>query len=247
MKKIFALLLALSIVTVLPAQNWKGALKKAEKKVKKVAGGDGADLTKEEMGNGLKEALDSGVDKAVKKLSADDGYFKSPYKILIPEEAQSIVNKVKRVPGFQDVDKKLTAKLNKAAELAAKEATPIFIQAIKQMTFRDAFDILMGSDDAATNYLNKSTRASLFSKFMPVIQKSLDEVKAREYWRSVVKAHNKLPMVKKVNPELDEHVNNKALDGMFSLIAVKELDIRKNQSSRTSDLLKKVFGKQDGK
>lgn len=239
-------MLSLAFVSVLPAQNWKGALKKAEDKVKQTTGGQGLDLSQEEIGNGLKEALDEGVGKAVEKLSADDGYFASPYKILLPEQAQSVIKKVKRVPGFQDADKKLIEKLNKAAELAAKEAKPIFISAIKQMSFKDAMDILMGDKNSATMYLDKATRSSLFDKFMPVIQKSLDEVNAREYWKSIVKAHNKLPMVKKVNPELDEHVNNKALDGMFSLIAVKELDIRENQSSRSSDLLKKVFGKQDG-
>ncbi|MFT4667828.1 MAG: hypothetical protein ACI8YQ_005049 [Polaribacter sp.] len=247
MKKLFVLAFCLAIVSVLPAQSWKGALNKAKDTVKDATGGQGVTLSQEEIGNGLKEALDKGVDKAVKSLSAEDGYLKSPYKILLPKEAQTVVNKVKRVPGFQDADKKLTAKLNKAAEIAAKEATPIFIGAIKQMSFKDAMNILMGEKNSATTYLDKSTRKTLFGKFMPVIQKSLDEVNAREYWNSIVSAYNKIPLTKKVNPNLDEHVNNKALDGMFGLIAVKELDIRDNQSSRSSDLLKKVFGKQDKK
>jgi Protein of unknown function (DUF4197) len=246
MKKIFVLMLALTIGAGASAQNLKGALKKAENTVKEATGGSGG-LGQDEIGNGLKEALNVGVDKAVKNLSAQNGYLESPYKILLPEEAQKVVDKVKSIPGFQDADKKLTEKLNQAAELAAKEAAPIFVNAIKQMTIRDAMDILMGEKNAATTYLDKTTRPSLSDKFMPVIQRSLDEVNAREYWKSIVTAYNKMPLVKKVNPELDEHVNNKALDGMFSLIAVKELDIRENQSSRTSDLLKKVFGKQDAK
>jgi Protein of unknown function (DUF4197) len=238
-------MLGLTIGATLSAQNLKGALKKAENTVKEATGGSG--LSQDEIGSGLKEALNVGVDKAVKNLSAKNGYLESPYKILLPKEAQQVVDKVKSVPGFQDADKKLTEKLNQAAELAAKEATPIFVNAIRQMTIKDAMDILMGEKNAATTYLDKSTRPSLFEKFMPVIQRALDEVNAREYWKSIVTAYNKMPLVKKVNPELDEHVNNKALDGMFSLIAVKELDIRENQSSRTSDLLKRVFGKQDGK
>jgi hypothetical protein len=189
--------------------------------------------------------LSAGVGKAVDFLSAEDGYFKSPYKILLPEEAQGIVNKVKMVPGFENVEDELVLRLNRAAEHAADKAKPIFISAITKMTFADAMDILMGNKDAATRYLEKTTRTQLFSEFMPVIQKSLDEVKAREYWRSVVQAYNKIPLVKKVNPELDEYVTNKGLDGMFSLVEKKELDIRKNKSSRTSDLLTKVFAKQD--
>lgn len=243
MKKIFTLVLALAMVSYLPAQNLKGMLKKAEKKAKDITKGGG--LSQEEVGKGLKEALDKGVGEAVSFLSAEDGYLKSPYKILLPEDAQKIVKKVKSVPGFGDVDKKLTEKLNRAAELAAKKAKPIFISAIREMSFKDAMNILMGDKNAATSYLDKSTRSKLFKEFMPVIQSSLDEVNARSYWRSVVKAHNKLPFVKKANPELDEHVNNKALDGMFQLVEKKELDIRKNKGSRTSELLDKVFSKQD--
>lgn len=239
MKKFGVFILFFAMMTTVSAQNLGGLIKKAEKSLTK--GG----LSQEEVGNGLKEALNIGVGKAVDYLSAEDGYFKSPYKILLPEEAQQIVAKVKMVPGFENVEDELVLRLNRAAELAAKKATPIFVSAIKQMTFKDAMDILMGEKDAATRYLDKTTRPQLFSEFMPVIQKSLDEVNAREYWRSVVQAYNKIPLVKKMNPELDEYVTQKGLDGMFSLIEKKELDIRQNQSSRTSDLLAKVFAKQD--
>jgi len=244
MKKILIVMLSFVLINSLSAQNFKGMLNKAKKEVEDIAGGSG-DLSQEKIGNGLKEALDEGVGKAVEFLSAENGYLKSPYKILIPDDAQKIVNKVKSVPGFGNVEEQLTEKLNRAAESAAKKAKPIFISAIKQMTFKDAFNILMGDKNAATSYLDRVTRKQLFSEFMPVIQNSLDEVNARTYWRSVVQAHNKLPFVKKANPELDEYVNNKALDGMFSLVEKKELDIRDNQSSRTSDLLKEVFSKQD--
>jgi hypothetical protein len=198
-----------------------------------------------EVGMGLKEALKFGVNEAVDKLSADKGYLESPYKILIPEEAQTIVSKVKMVPGFQNVEKDLIEKMNKAAELAAKKATPIFVDAITGLTIQDAMNILLGEKDAATRYLESSTRAKLYAEFLPVIQSALDEVNAREYWRSVVTAYNNIPLVKKANPELDNHVNNKALDGLFSLVQVKEEKIRTDQSQRTTDLLKKVFSKQD--
>ncbi len=239
MKKFGVFILLFALMTSVSAQNLGGLLKKAENSLSK--GG----LSQEEVGNGLKEALNVGVGKAVDYLSAEDGYFKSPYKILLPEEAQQIVTKVKMVPGFENVEDELVLRLNRAAELAAKKATPIFVSAIKQMTFKDAMDILMGEKDAATRYLDKTTRQQLFNEFMPVIQNSLDEVNAREYWRSVVQAYNKIPLVKKMNPELDQYVTQKGLDGMFSLIEKKELDIRDNRSSRTSDLLAKVFAKQD--
>lgn len=194
-----------------------------------------------EYASGLKEALEIGVGAAVDKLSAEKGYLESPYKILIPNEAQQIINKVKMVPGFQDVETKLIDQMNKAAEIAAKKATPIFVDAIKQMTIQDAVSIVKGSDNAATMYLEKTSRQNLYNAFLPVIQSALDEINARTYWASVVKAYNSLPLVKKVNPSLDQHVNDKALDGLFSLIAVKELGIRSDVNQRTSDLLKRVF------
>lgn len=241
MKKLGVMVLAFAMVASVSAQDLGGLLKKAEDVLE---GGD-INLSQEDIGNGLKEALNAGVGKAVDFLSAEDGYFKSPYKILLPEEAQQVIKKVKNVPGFENVEDELVERLNRAAELAAVKAKPIFISAITQMTFSDAMDILMGEKDAATQYLHKTTNDQLFKEFMPVIQTSLDEVNAREYWRSVVQTYNKIPFVKKVNPELDEYVTQKGLDGMYSLIEKKELDIRKNQSSRTTDLLTNVFAKQD--
>ena len=198
-----------------------------------------------EIDLGLKQALEFGVKEAVDKLSADKGYFDSPYKILVPEEARYIVSKVKMVPGFQDVEKQLLDKMNKAAEIAAKKATPIFVDAITALTIKDAMNILMGENDAATRYLETQTRTNLYTAFMPDIQAALDEVNAREYWKSVITAYNNIPFVKKANPALDDHVNKKALDGLFSLIEVKEENIRTDQSQRTTDLLKNVFSKQD--
>lgn len=220
------------------AKDTAGALKN---------GGSLSSLSEGEIGNGLKEALNVGVEKAVNVLSKENGYLDSPYKILIPEDARTVTSKLSKVPGFQDVETKLINKMNEAAEIAAKKATPIFLNAIKSMTINDAMDILMGEKDAATRYLEGSTSNALRAEFLPVIQQALDEVNAREYWRGAVTAYNKIPLVKKTNPELDDHVTRMALQGLFKEVEVKERDIRENQSSRNSDLLKKVFAKQDGK
>jgi hypothetical protein len=226
-----------TLSTVVTNAQLKDLLNKAKSDVSLISGEN------KEIGLGLKEALNHGVEAAVNQLSVDKGYFESPYKILIPADAQKVIDKVKMVPGFQDVETKLIAQMNKAAEIAAKKATPIFVNAIKNITIQDAKKILTGSDNAATLFLETGTRPALYSEFLPIIQSSLDEVNARTYWKSVVDAYNKIPLVKKMNPNIDDHVNNKALDGLFSLIAVKEKGIRTDGNQRTSDLLKKVFGK----
>lgn len=206
-----------------------------------------SDLSADEAGSGLKEALNVGIDQAVSFLSAKDGYYASPYKILLPEEAKSMAAKLKMVPGFAKFEEDLLEKMNRAAEDAATQAKPIFVDAIKQMTFKDAMNILMGEKNAATKYLQNTTTTPLTNAFLPVIQTSLDKFKAREYWTSAVTAYNKIPLVKKMNPELDKYVTEKALLGMFQLVEKKELDIRENVNSRSSDLLKKVFAQQDKK
>ena len=239
MKKLVVLLaLSMSLSFAAHAQ-FDNLLKKAKAVV------SGESSMEDETGSALKQALNLGVDKAVKQLSADNGYLESPYKVLIPEDAQKVIDKVKMVPGFENVEKDLIEKMNKAAELAAKKATPIFVDAIKQMTIKDATNILLGEKNAATQYLDRTTRSSLYSAFMPVIQNSLDEVNARTYWSSVVNAYNKIPFVSKMNPELDDHVNTKGLDGLFSLIEKKELGIRGDKDQRSTELLRKVFARQD--
>lgn len=202
-------------------------------------------LSSEEVGKGLKEALEVGVGEAVDFLSAKDGYLKSPYKILVPEEAQKVTSKLKNVPGFGNVEADLTERMNRAAELAAQKAKPIFVKAITSMSFQDAFSILKGEDNAATAYLKNATYTSLYNEFKPIIRQSLDEVNATEYWHNAVTAYNKLPFVTKTNPELDDHVTGMALVGMFSLVEKKEKGIRTDVSQRSSDLLKKVFSNQD--
>lgn len=246
MRRLFSFVVISVMVTIAMPSDAYGQfgklLDKADKAKDKIMGSsaDGLDI-----GSGLKEALEVGVGEAVDQLSAEGGYLQSVYKIDIPEDAARIIKTVKKVPGFEDVEDKLIQQMNEAAQIAAKKATPIFVGAIKGMSFADAKNILMGEDNAATAYLDATTRTSLYTEFMPVIQSSLDQVNARTYWQSVVTAYNKVPFVKKMNPELDDHVNGKALDGLFGLIMVKEKGIRSDVSQRTSPLLKEVFGKQD--
>jgi hypothetical protein len=234
------LLLALFLTAGLSAQAWKDKLNKVKEQV---TGGGG--LTQEEAGMGLKEALNLGIGQAVDFLSAEDGYYKSIYKVLLPEEARKISDKLQAVPGFSDFEEEVVMKINRAAEDAATKAKPIFVSAIKQMTFTDAMNILMGNKDAATRYLEKTTYQQLYDEFKPVVVESLDKFNARTYWRNGVNAYNRIPLVNKADPELDDYVVKQALAGMFGLIEKKELDIRGNASSRTTELLRKVFGKQD--
>jgi hypothetical protein len=235
------LLLALTLTFSVQSQGLKGLLKKAEKLV------SGESLTDAEISGGLKEALELGVGEAVDFLSAEDGYYKSIYKILLPEEARQITSKLKVVPGFADAEEKIIEKVNRAAEGAASKATPIFVGAIKGMQLKDALNILMGEQDAATRYLESNTYDNLYSEFKPVVIQSLDEWQARDYWRSMVEAYNKIPFVKKANPELDDYVTEKALIGIFKLIEKKEIGIRDSVGQRTSPLLQKVFAQQDNK
>ena len=242
-RKSLLLLAALAVSQFSHAQIGD-VLKKAKTVVTEATGGA---LSQEDAGKGLKEALNVGVSEAVSFLSAQDGYFKTPYKILVPEEAQKVVSRLKNVPGFSNVEADLTERMNRAAEDAAKKAGPIFVSAITKMSFQDALNILMGNPDAATRYLEKTTYQQLYNEFKPVIQESLDKVNARSYWKSAVTAYNNIPLVEKTNPELDDHVTKKALAGMFSLVETKEKDIRSNPKLRTSELLKKVFAQQDKK
>lgn len=242
-KLLFVLLILLGFYQTADAQITKklgGLAQKADNVLK-----GGNPLSEEEVGNGLKAALDLGVGEAVSFLSAENGYFASPYKILIPEEARTVTSKLKAVPGFENVEANLEEKINRAAELAAAKAKPIFVNAIKGLTIRDAMNILMGEKDAATRYLESNTRNALLAEFLPVIQQSLDEVNAREYWRSAVTAYNKIPLVKKTDPELDRYVTDKALLGMFSLVEVKEVELREKPAMRNTELLRKVFAQQD--
>ncbi len=205
------------------------------------------ELTSAEAGSGLKEALTLGIKRGSNVLSSKDGYFKSSYKILLPPEARKITTKLQNIPGFTNIEDVILEKINRGAEDAAQKAKPIFISAIKQMTFSDALNILMGGNDAATKYLKKATYNQLYKEFNPVIIKSLDKFQARKYWGDAVNTYNRIPLVKKVNSNLDDYVTKQALAGLFTMVQKEEYSIRKDKSKRITGLLKKVFAKQDNK
>lgn len=239
MKKIFLLLaMTVSMVSCDPATIQKTVMDS-------IGAMTDIPLTQEEAGNGLKQALEIGITKGAQSLSKQDGYFKSPYKILLPAEVQKVTQKLQGVPGFSQLEQTLLEKINRGAEDAAKKATPIFKAAITKMTFSDAMNILMGEQNAATNYLNKATNSQLYSEFSPVIVESLDKFNARKVWSDAVGTYNKIPFVEKVNADLGDYVTKQALVGLFSMVEKKEVDIRSNATARTSELLKKVFAKQD--
>lgn len=203
-------------------------------------------LTKEEVARGLKEALSIGISNGSETLSKLDGFYKSPYKILLPEQARKITDKLKVVPGFKDAEEVIVQKLNRAAEDASKKAKPIFVDAITGMTIGDAWGILKGADNAATTYLHGKTNDQLTDAFNPIILESLNKFNAVEYWAKAVNAYNKLPFVNQMDPNLDQYVTGKALDGLFSMVEKEEKAIRTDVSRRTTDLLKRVFSKQEG-
>jgi hypothetical protein len=194
-----------------------------------------------EIGNALKQALVQGATKSTAQLSAVDGFFgNAAVKILFPPQAQR-AERTLRSLGLNKLCDNVILSLNRAAEDAAKQATPIFINAIKHMTLNDVTNILLGSQDAATQYFKRTTTADLSASFRPVIQVSLDKVGATKYYTDAAKAYNKVPFVSKINPDLVDYATQKAIDGIFIQIAVEELNIRQNLHARPTVLLQKVF------
>lgn len=223
-------------------QTLRGALKQVEDKATTITGKETVALSEEEVGKGLKEALTKGIENGVERVSKPDGYLKDlAIKILVPEEAKMVEEKLRAVGQGQLVDNVIES-MNRAAEDAANGAKDIFVTAIKAMTIQDAMSILRGNEDAATQYLSRSTRTALVDKCRPVIKNSLDKVGATRHWATMFTAYNKIPLVKKVDPDLEEFVTNKAVDGLFVQIAKEEKEIRQNPAARVTDLLQKVFG-----
>jgi hypothetical protein len=200
-----------------------------------------------EIGKGLKQALLQGTSKSSDKLSAVDGFFAdAAVKILIPPEAKNAENTLRDI-GLGSLCDKVILSLNRAAEDAAKQAKPIFIDAIRHMSLQDVTNILLGPPDAATQYFKKNTSAALMLAFKPVIQKSLDKVGATKYYGDFAKEYDKVPFVSKINPDISDYATQKAIDGLFIEIALEELNIRKNIGARTTPLLQKVFAFADSK
>lgn len=195
-----------------------------------------------EIGTALKQALEQGTTKSADQLSAVNGFFgNAAIKILLPPEAQK-AEKTLRSMGMGKVCDDAILALNRAAEDAAIQAKPIFIDAIKQMTLQDVTNILLGSPDAATQYFKRTTTTNLTTKFRPVIQVSLNKVNATKYYTTLATTYNKVPFVHKINPDIADYATQKAIDGLFVEIAVQELTIRQNiGGARSTPLLQKVF------
>lgn len=236
MKFYCSVLLALLICSSCSTAEFKSAMDQVMKS-------DQTNLTSSEVSSGLKEALEKGASYAVQNGSGFGSFLNNAkIKIPFPPEVQDVQKKLNSL-GMTKITDQFVATLNHAAENAAGEAKPIFVDAIRSMTLNDAFAILNGPSDAATQYLKKSTTSKLTQKFLPVVKKATDEVSLTQYWTPVISAYNALPFSdSKPNPDLNAYVTERALSGLFTLVAEEEGKIRANPVERTTEILKKVFG-----
>ncbi len=204
--------------------------------------GNGGGITTDEIGRGLKEALSVGIKNSSQKANALDGYLGNALiKLVFPPEAQKIESKLRNIGLGNQCDQFITA-LNRGAEDAAGYAVPIFVEAITQMTISDAIGILKGEKNAATQYLRKTSGVALATTFKPILEKSITKTNATKLYGDIANTYNKIPLVKPINADLAQYATDKAIDGLFVLVAEEELKIRENPAARVTDLLKKVFG-----
>lgn len=242
-------LLLLPIAIILFAENSRaqikipGALKQAANSLSQ--GGAPSQL---EIGSALKEALEIGVSAGTDRLSMQNGFLgNAAVKLLFPPEAQK-VEKTLRGLGLNKPCDDFIMSMNRAAELAVREAKPIFISALKQMTLQDATNILLSKEkNTATTYFQRVTSDALTSKFKPIISEALNKTEATKYWADLSSSYNKVPFVPKVQTDLTAYATQKAMDGLFYEVAQEELKIRSNSRARSTALLQKVFGYADGK
>lgn len=211
--------------------------------LKRIQTSTGGGVTEAEAGQGIKEALGQGLVKAVLQLNRQDGFFGDAfYKILLPPDAKKIENTLRDLGMNKIVDKAILS-INRGAEDAVGYATPIFTDAIKQMTLTDAINIVKGGDTSITHYFRTKTTDKLIAAFSPVIKSSLDKVEATKYYGDIVKTYNSFPTTfNKVNPDLPGFVTEKATNALFDLVSKEEKNIRQNPLARTTEILKKVFG-----
>ena len=240
MKKIIMFLLFVPIIATAQLGQLRNIPNIKVPKIPKLA-------TIPDISAGLKEALNNGIAKQVSKLTTEDGFYKNDLvKILLPAELQK-VDKALRNFGMENLADEGLKVLNRAAEDAVKQSTPIFIDAVKNMNITDAKTILMGNENAATTYLQTATSTALYDKFSPVIASSLSKVNADKVWEQIITKYNSIPLVKKVTPDLKDYVTKETMKGVFSMVAVEEKEIRVNLKARTSPLLQSIFAMQDKK
>lgn len=198
-----------------------------------------------QISSGLKQALELGVERQVKELTAPGGFFQNEeVRILLPEELRKVETALRRVGLNNLADEGLIA-LNATAEDAVKEATPIFVNAIKNMSIQDAQKVLMGNENAATQFLERQTSEELYASFYPVVEDSFQKVGADEIWSNLISKYNNLPLTSNVTTDLSDYITQQAMQGVFIMIAKEEKEIRNNAQARTTDLLRRVFSLQD--
>lgn len=201
-----------------------------------------APLTNIEVIKGLKEALSVGTNNSTALTSKLDGFYKNPEIFIpFPPEAIKVKEKVEML-GMQSQVDKFVMTMNRSAETATKKAAPIFLNAITSMSIADGFAILKGGDNAATNFLKEKTSGQLRTEFNPVVKNAISEVEVTKYWNPVITTYNKIPFIEKQNPNLEDYITTKAMDGMFLMISKEEKNIRKDPIARVSAILKRVFG-----
>jgi hypothetical protein len=202
-------------------------------------------LTEAEVTQALRDALSRGIVRSAASAGRTDGYFANPsLKIGFPEDAEKLEKTLRKLGLGAQIDRSVL-QLNRAAEKAAARAKPVFIKAITAMTIDDAFDILNGDQDAATQYLIDNSRDELYDQFRPIVVEALDETSATRYYRDIVKHYNALPLTFNVDPDLAGYVTEKAIDGLFLLMAQEEAHIRNLSSARSTRLMRRVFGSLD--
>ena len=217
-----------------------------QKVVSQLPTGQGV-LTQDQIGNGLRQALDNGIKNQVTKLTSKDGFYRNELvKIMLPQELQAVDKGLRKI-GLSNLADEGIKVLNRAAEDAVKTATPIFVNAVKDITFNDAKNILLGEQNAATAYLQEKTTESLYTSFSPVINDSFSKVGADKVWNNLISKYNSIPFVNKVNPDLTAYVTNQALKGVFTMITEEEKGIRQKVGLRNTTLLKQVFALQDNR
>lgn len=196
----------------------------------------------DKVAGGLKEALTVGIQNAVKSVGIEDGFYKNlDIKVLLPDKLKAADEALKGL-GLGDLSEELIKKMNRAAELAAPKANDIFVDAIKQLSFTDAMQILQGKESEATEFLKKTASEPLNAAFLPIIKSSMEEVKALKAFNDFMDKYSSNPLAEKIDVDINQHVTDKAIDGLFKMIAVEEAKIRKDPAARTSDLLNEIFG-----
>lgn len=201
-------------------------------------------LTEAEAAQGIREALDHGVARGIQLLNKEDGFFgNQTYKLFLPPEAQRIESTLRQLGMGGMVDRAIL-QINRAAEDAVGATRPIFLDAIREMTIADALNIIRGPNDAATQYFRQRTTGKLTTAFTPVVKQSLEKFSATKYYDEVVKTYNNFPTtLNKLNPNLTSYVVDRAIGALFDQIAKEEAAIRENPAARTTEILRRVFGR----